>query len=122
MDYFFIPYAGMRQGGSSNTSNQSWNATLWSSSTDGSTAARRFAINDNLLASSYAAQRSDGYSVRCFKDVGTPDLPAIGGFRPFTTTWALPANLTLGIPTNGAGYDFEIDRGDGLTGKYSGTP
>jgi hypothetical protein len=39
-------------------------------------------------------------------------------FRPFITMWALPSTLELSIPTQGVGYDFEIERGDGTTGKH----
>jgi surface protein len=41
--------------------------------------------------------------------------------RPFITTWALPTNLTITIPTEGAGYDFVVEWGDGTTGKYAGS-
>jgi surface protein len=48
----------------------------------------------------------------------TPHLPVWGtcpvAYSPFITTWETTApNQSITIPTNGAGYDFIIDWGDG---------
>jgi surface protein len=47
--------------------------------------------------------------------------------RPFLTTWVLPSdNATLYLPTDGVGYDAEIDwdvaKGSGYTQRVTGTP
>jgi hypothetical protein len=45
--------------------------------------------------------------------------------RPFITTWSTPVGTTITIPTNGAGYDFEVnwnyaDDPENFTGHYYG--
>ena len=46
----------------------------------------------------------------------------LGCFAPFITTWrTTSANEAISIPTIGAGYDFDIDWGDGTTGHFAGT-
>jgi surface protein len=63
---------------------------------------------------------ADGGKVRAIVDSGVVLCSdGLSDFRPFLTTRALPSTRTLVIPTNGAGYDFEIDRGDGTIERKS---
>jgi hypothetical protein len=71
------------------------------------------------LATQTTNLKTYGFSVRCFKNTDTVEQP--GTFRPFTTTWAVTGtNPSLSIPLITAhAYDFQVDWGDGTTGKYT---
>ena len=120
MDDLRWPLAGLRYLGSvSDVRYQDAHGYYWSSSPNGEKSRRLFFDSDSSsVDASSSSYRAYGFSVRCFKN---PE-PQTGNIIPFITTWELPSNRVITIPTNGAGYDFEIAWGDGLTGRYSGTP
>jgi surface protein len=113
-----MPRAGLRENNLSNLSNLGVVGHYWTSDVDAnmsSSDAVGWHFNGGNV-NAYTNIRGGGFAVRCFRNA-EPALPSV--FKPFITTWTLPSNKQITIPTTLAGYDFEIDWGDGTTGKYA---
>jgi surface protein len=120
MDDLRWPLAGLRYWGSvSDVRYQDAHGYYWSSSPNGEKSRRLFFDSDSssVNADNNSSYRAYGLSVRCFKN---PE-PQTGNIIPFITTWELPTNKQIILPVvaAGAGYDFDIARGDGTTGHYT---
>ena len=70
MDYFKLPFAGIRDYSDASLSDQGSNGGYWSSSPDWASSkyARSLVLDSSSAYANYNDYRAYGYSVRCFKD------------------------------------------------------
>ena len=71
MDYFYIPFAGLRNYSNASLNRQGSRGYYWSSSPYGSdypNNARYLRLSSSNVNANNNSIRADGFSVRCFKD------------------------------------------------------